>query len=201
MDIMLLDNTNKTEGKMKKNCLLFTLVAICLFGLISCTSMAALGGAMETMYTPYELANKSDIYGQHVTTAVLVDRQTEGLASCYFTTRIVKNTLDGKLENYGLLFRQQLNMGYDSYYRMWQDPVIKVDGKVYKPKTTLIPDLDTVSVGSMHINEREAVLSNECVTALKNAKSVFVQFYTVNGKDKVVQIGAEGLQAIKDFLK
>lgn len=179
------------------------LVVVCsvliALSLASCTTLGMLGSALETKYTPYVLKESEDIYGKHVTEAILVDKQVEGLGGSDFGTRILKKTLDGELEGYFIQFREQDNMTNDGYYYMTISPLIKVDGKVYSFPLGKLPEY--MSAGDVFFKEVEVAIPPECLEALKTANEVYVQFYSVNDKDKLIQIGPEGLAAIKDFVK
>lgn len=175
--------------------LLSALVALLL---ASCSILGAVLTAAETMYTPYVLDETTDIYGHHVTTAIAVDKQTEGLAASDFTVRVLKKTLDDELVSYGLLFRETDNLTNDGYYYMSMFPLLKVDDQVFDFPLESLPEY--MSAGDIRFKEVEVTLPDEAVEALKTAENVYVQYYEVNDKDKLIQLTPEGVQAIKDFL-
>jgi hypothetical protein len=189
---------------MKKTVKAVLLLTVLAMLLASCSAVSAIMGAANTKYVEYEFKKNKDIYGEHIKYAVLIDQKTEGLAASYFEVRLIRNTTDGVTESYGINFRHQSNMGYDSYYDMWEEPVLKVDGKIFKLQAKNLSQLfgdEKVNAGNLRITEKEFTISDELVSALKNASEIIVQYYSKNNKEQLVTIGNEGLQATKEFLK
>lgn len=183
---------------MKKNIFVLLLALVMTFAFVSCSMLGAVLGSTEAIYVPYVLEESSDIYGDHVKTAVTVDRQTEGLAASTFTVRFIENRLNGEVENYGLLFREQDNLSNDGYYYMTMFPLIRVDGEVFEFPLAALPEY--TYAGDIRFKEVEVRLPNAAVEALRNAEEVVVQYYSVNDQDKLVELTPEGVQAIKDLI-
>ena len=183
---------------MKKIFVLLSVTVLIALVLSSCSVLGAVLGSTEAIYTPYVLEESTDIYGDHVTTAVTVDRQTEGLAASTFTVRFIEEKLNGEVEDYGIIFRQQDNVSSSGYYYMTMFPLIRVDGVVYDFPLSSLPDYQYA--GDIRFKEVEVVLPDEAVEALKNAGAVAVQYYSVNDEDKLIELTPEGIEAIKDLL-
>ena len=184
---------------MKKILSLILLVAVVSVFAVSCSLLGAIAGSAETQNVPYIMEETDDIYGHHVRTGVLVDKQTEGLSASDFNTRFVKDTLNDEVVSYGIVFREQDYLTNDGYYYMSLFPLLKVDGQIFEFPLESLPDY--MWAGDIRFKEVEVTLPAEAVEALRNAESVVVQLYEVNDVPKVVEIDAEGIAAIKDLLK
>ena len=180
---------------MKKISLLF--VVLMIVTLASCSTLGALLGAMETQRVAYVMDESSDIYGEHRTVAILVNKKTEGLAASDFATRFLREELNGEVVSYGIQFREQDNLTNDGYYYMTMFPLIRVDGVVYDFPLESLPEYQFA--GDIRFKEVEVTLSDEAVEALKNAQSIAVQFYSVNDVDQLIEFSEEDVQATRDF--
>lgn len=179
---------------MKK---LFVLLIAALVVFSSCSTFGALFGAMEAKNTPYVMDESSDIYGEHRTIGILVNKQTEGLAASTFATRFLREELNGEVVSYGIQFREQDNLTNDGYYFMTMFPLIKVNGKVFDFALERLPEYQWA--GDIRFKEVKVTLSEEAVEYLKVAESIAVQFYSVNDVDQLVEFSEEEVQVTRDF--
>lgn len=191
---------------MKKRVLFGVGLVLLTVLLTSCTSILALGSALETKGEAYVLTKSDDIYGHHETEAILVDKQSEGLATEFYDVRFLKTSTNGVVEDYGVQFRRTNQKGLFQRSLFSEaldvDKVIRVNGVNYilSDKHNLSNQEDIIS-GTPTVSMMEFRFSDELVNALKNAETISVQYYEKSNKVKLIDIDAKYMEAIREFFK
>ena len=196
----MVDSVPKTEKRsnMKKFSLIVLVVLLVSTVLTSCMSLNVLGSALETKNEEYVLEKTDDIYGHHEVKAVLFAKQVEGHAAVDIGLRLKKEYLNDALNadfGYQLNVRYIHNVAGQSVYPT-SKAMAKIDGKVYD-----LGYIFTSNLEGLNGSEVDIKLKAEVVEALKNATEVSFQVHeTLNGA-QMIEVPAEGVEAIKSFIE
>ncbi len=187
---------------MNKKFVFGLLVALLVVMFTSCTTATvALGSAVETKGETYVLQKSDDINGHHEVEAILVDKQSKGLATEFYDVRFLRMLTNSVVNDYAIQFRRTLPRGNLKSFELstWDlDKVIKIDDVPYL-LTDSVTIQDDINLNGVSHSNMEFRLNAEIVNALKKANTIKVQYFKYNNKPVVVDIDPKYMEAIRDF--